>query len=206
MAEPLFSDDTRDHDTAEGLEPAKPGSRLIAILLIGAVAIGLAYVMRPVPAGLGVPLSDLQLEPLTGDGQPLTLDDLSGKITLVNFWGTWCRPCMIEFPHIAELNERLRDAPDFMFVSVSCPRGSSDAFEETKERTLAYLTEENHKLRTYYDRGAITRFALMEDAELSSFGFPTTMVIDRKGIIRGFWQGYRPGLEREIEAHIRDLL
>ena len=51
--------------------------------------------------GIGVPLAELRLQPLSGDGPPVSLADLRGSVVLLNFWGTWCPPCLRELPHIA---------------------------------------------------------------------------------------------------------
>ena len=69
---------------------------------------------------IGRHLLHFRLEPLTGESQPASLDDLSGRVVLVNFWGTWCPPCRAEFPHIVELNAEFAGRDDFRLYAVSC--------------------------------------------------------------------------------------
>src|SRR5947209_11083683 len=53
-------------------------------------------------SAVGVRLSTFQLEPLIGEATSVSQSDLAGKATLVNFWGPWCGPCVIEFPYLVE--------------------------------------------------------------------------------------------------------
>src|SRR5437016_6034197 len=70
--------------------------------------------------GVGQPLPVLELAPLTGASEGLSLEKLRGKVALVNFWGTWCPPCNAEFPHMVELWDEFRGNGQFAMVSVSC--------------------------------------------------------------------------------------
>jgi thiol-disulfide isomerase/thioredoxin len=47
----------------------------------------------------------------TRDGQQVTLESLKGRTVLLNFWATWCTPCLQELPHIAALARKLKDRP-----------------------------------------------------------------------------------------------
>src|SRR5688572_23833371 len=62
---------------------------------------------------VGRPLDVLNFDPLTEGARPLTAADLEGKVVLINFWGTWCKPCRVEFPHIEALAKQHRQRDDF---------------------------------------------------------------------------------------------
>ena len=54
----------------------------------------------------------------TLDGQQLALSDLAGKTVVVNFWNTWCAPCIQEAPALREFYELHKDEPDFAMVGI----------------------------------------------------------------------------------------
>ena len=62
------------------------------------------------------PLPALSMQAL--DGRTITTDDLYGKVTLVNFWATWCGPCRAEIPDLIELQARYPDHLQIIGVSV----------------------------------------------------------------------------------------
>lgn len=65
-------------------------------------------------------------------GKPVRLDDYRGKVTLVNFWASWCDPCRAEFPHMADLYREV-DRTDFDIAAIS------DDVSDSKMR--AFLNE-----------------------------------------------------------------
>ncbi|MDX2223409.1 MAG: TlpA disulfide reductase family protein [Rhodospirillaceae bacterium] len=102
------------------------------------------------------------------DGTGRTLADFAGQVLVVNFWATWCAPCIKEMPTLKALHERL-GGPDFQVLAISQDReGMTVAapFMETNGWTALPLFAEPD-----------ARFA--RDAKLR--GLPTTIVVDRQG-------------------------
>jgi thiol-disulfide isomerase/thioredoxin len=153
---------------------------------------------------VGTPLTQISLQPLTGGGPPITASDLAGKVTLINFWATWCGPCRMEFPHLIELEEDFRSRSDFQFLSVST--GDQDGPEALKQATEQFLRQERATFRTLSDRDYQAQRALAFAAGLGRIDYPTTVLIDRSGVIRGLWIGYAPGDERRVRAAIEAAL
>lgn len=193
---------------------ARGGSVMPWLLL--AMAAGLIFtllLLRPISdriasagADRSVPLATLQLQPLTTTGEELSLDSLRGQVVLVNFWGTWCHPCRIEFPRIVEFYERYRDRNDVRVVSVSC-RISGDEGQhrdELRDETASFLQRMQTDLPVYVDLDFRTRGALKRAVGFD--GYPTTMILDNRGQIRGVWTGSNPGSENEMAALVDRLL
>ena len=158
-------------------------------------------------AAVGTKLSELKLQPLTGAGEPVNLSDLDGKVTLINFWGTWCPPCIAEFPHIVQIAEEFEEHKEFQFLSVSCGYDPSATVDELEESILAFMNSRDVAIPTYADPEVITRKALMRDAASKSFGYPTTVLLVRSGVIQAMWDnGYAPGLEKKIYIAVSALL
>jgi cytochrome c biogenesis protein CcmG, thiol:disulfide interchange protein DsbE len=202
-------------------EPKQAGTareRIKAILISAAIVIAAAAVfglilrisqrVMPKPdvhVGVGEPLSYIELRPLTGDAAPVSLADLKNRVTLLNFWGTWCPPCRDELPHMAQLCQRFAGQEAFRLLAVSCPAGEqANDLQSLQENTAALLKQLDVKLPSYRDPDGGTEIAvrkLIDDQH-----FPTTVLLDRRGIIRAVWVGYRPGVETEMERYISMVL
>lgn len=153
---------------------------------------------------VGRALPRLELVRLTGGEGRITLADLAGKVALINFWGVWCPPCREELPHIAELYQHYAQRDDVAILAVSCPRGLNEEMETLRKETERHLQANRLDLPTHADPGQVTRLAF---DELERFaGYPTTILLDREGIVRAVWVGYRPGVERDMRRQIDSLL
>jgi thiol-disulfide isomerase/thioredoxin len=156
--------------------------------------------------GVGQPLPLLELQPLTGTTQGISLDDIRGKVTLINYWGPWCGYCIQEFPDLMQLWDEYRGKPDFEFLSVSSGGSMKEDVTELREQTKKFLISRGATFPTYVDADGASRQMLMSLVEMDGFGYPTTVLLDRSGIIRAVWIGYMPGSEREMEQVISKLL
>jgi len=167
---------------------------------------------RPAPKqaehdAVGKKLPDLSLRAMDGPARSVTLADLSGKVVLVNLWGPWCPPCRVELPHIAALEKKYRDQPGFQLLAITSAQGFPEDLDELRQQTQAFLRSQGLDLPTYLDPGATTRRAFAELGALK--GFPTTVVIDRQGVIRNVWVGFDPrSLDQieQIDAWLSQLL
>jgi thiol-disulfide isomerase/thioredoxin len=112
---------------------------------------------RPAPA--------LALSDARGKAQSLG----QGRVTLVNFWATWCPPCVQEIPSMNRLAASY-DAKDFGIVSVN--------FKEDPEHVLAFLKRVNVDFPVLLDRDGAA------SARWKVFAFPSTFLLDRRGNIR----------------------
>ena len=114
---------------------------------------------------------------------------------------------MSEFPHLVEMNDRLKSDTRFRFVPVAVgPGGAEVPTELLQSVTQDYLAKLETNLDVYADPRDGTTMSLMNAAQLPGFSYPTTVLLDRDGTIRGLWQGYREGLEDEMEVAIKALL
>jgi len=185
------------------------------LLLMGALAVVLVVrfggvTPPPEPRGerdpaVGRKLTYFRLEPLTDDSRQVTEADLEGKVTLVNFWGPWCGPCAMEFPHLVELEEHFRSRKGFQFFSVP---SNQDPRDETglRESVEQFLKQHQASFATYRDPQAETIIALTKAVELDNFAFPATLLLGPGSVVRGLWIGYVPGDETLMRQAVEKSL
>jgi thiol-disulfide isomerase/thioredoxin len=146
-----------------------------------------AAVAGPDEGPFGGPLSPFQFAPqpfpapglgfTTGAGTPVTLSDFAGRVVLLNFWATWCAPCLGELPALDRLQTRLRDEP-FVVIALNEDR---QAGLETIESVYRDIRIE--ALPLYLDpEGKVAK-------ALQVTGLPTTVLIDGAGRVVGGLSG-----------------
>lgn len=136
---------------------------------------------------------DFEVEML--DGQTIKLSDLRGKVVFLNFWATWCRPCLEEFDKIpSEILKPFKDR-NFNFLPVSS--GESEA---KVRRKMEKLKNKGILFNTGFDKEK----KVAEIYALKSI--PQSYVIDQNGVIRHITSGYSEEGLRKVAERIGQLL
>jgi thiol-disulfide isomerase/thioredoxin len=158
--------------------------------------------------GVGATLSVLNVEPFIEADQAVTVADLKGKVTLINFWGPWCPPCRIEMPHLAEIERKYRTQDQFKLLSVACGTWVYPSLDAMKAETTKYRDQAKLEFPIYFDPDFKTRTGLESDIgkEPQTMGYPTTVLIDQQGRVAGVWEGYASNVPAQIESSIERLI
>ena len=154
-------------------------------------AVGTMAKFRTVPEAPDQPQNTL----LTDTGEELTLADKRGKIVLVNFWATWCAPCVVEMPYLDALQGRY-GSDDFEVVTISMDRRIEEPLAFFEERAL-------ENLNFYFDPGMSIAFNEMGSANR---GLPLTILYDRNGFEIGRLAGEAAWDSPEAHALIEAAL
>ena len=139
-------------------------------------------------AGVGQRVKNFKLA--TPEGKTVSPSYYRGRVVLLNFWGTWCKPCLQELPEFSRLYRRYRKY-GLTLVAV--------ATDEDAEKVQAFLDEKK----------IAAKVGLGGEATAGAYGdrnFPFTFVIDSGGVIRAAYDGYKEGCLGALEADIRDAL
>lgn len=124
------------------------------------------------------------------DGQPVSLDGLAGNVVLIDFWGSWCRPCQDATPGLIALQKKYAERP-VVFLGIA---------RDTDPDWSRYLDKHKMPWPQFLD----TRAAILRSFNVT--GFPTYVVIDGEGVVRARSTGHGPGTEGWIERTINDIL
>ena len=171
--------------------------RLIAAAGLLAVAAGCGEL--PAHRAVGKTLGALPIAPLAD----LTAAPpaLTGRVTLLNFWGTWCPPCRRELPGLARLAAGLAGEPRFQLVAVSCAGGGGSGDQaDLAAETAEFLLEQKLTLPAYVFSDPVGADLLATTLGLEAL--PATYLIGPDATVRHVWIGYRPRDEAEIAAAI----
>ena len=146
---------------------------------------------EPVLSALARPLTAPPLRLTDIDGSPFNLEDHSGQVVLVNFWASWCRPCVTEIPSLHRLDAVLAD-DEFRIVTVNVG--------ESRERISTFLQQVPVELPVLMDYDASTSKNWM------IYVFPSSYLVDYQGDIRYAYLGALEWDSTENLKIIRSLL
>jgi peroxiredoxin len=137
----------------------------------------------------GKPAPDFTLQTLTGD--KVRLADLKGKVVVLDFWATWCGPCVQALPHMIEVT-KARAEKGVVFIAVNQQEGADEikAFLKSKNlETTVALDAEGQAAKLYQVRG-----------------IPQSVIIDKAGNIAEIHVGFSPVMKELLARELDELL
>ncbi|NNJ89373.1 MAG: TlpA family protein disulfide reductase [Eudoraea sp.] len=99
------------------------------------------------------------------DGELLNLEDHKGKVIVINFWATWCPPCIEELPSLQGLYNDYSDKVTFLFVA-----------RDKENRVATFLSKKDYNIPVYFERGLTPKLFYYPS-------IPSTYIIGKKGVI-----------------------
>jgi cytochrome c biogenesis protein CcmG, thiol:disulfide interchange protein DsbE len=137
------------------------------------------------PAQAGKPAPDFTVN----DGSTaVRLANYRGKVVLLNFWATWCQPCVAELPSLIQLHH---DMPNLVVLGIS--------IDEDPDAYSRFLTRHHIDFTTVRDPAQSSPKLFHTDM------WPETYVIDRNGYIRSKYIGAQDWSDPEIRTFLRSL-
>lgn len=149
------------------------------VSLLGAVA----------TSGTNDQAPDFVLKAMSGEN--VRLSELRGQVVMINFWASWCGPCRQEMPHLEALHQRYEPL-GFTLLGVNVEKERDKADQMLRDMTVSFpiLLDSHNEVSKLYGVVAM----------------PSTVLIDRDGIVRHVHNGYKPGYEQQYQSQIRSLI
>ncbi|MBO5275089.1 MAG: TlpA family protein disulfide reductase [Clostridia bacterium] len=126
------------------------------------------------------------------DGNAVKLSDYIGKPTIVNFWATWCNPCLREMPYFDKFYGEYSDRVNFLMVNLT------DGQRDTVETVKAYIEEHDYSFPVFCDTN------LSASSIYSVYSVPMTFFINSDGSLAGYQLGSMS--EETLYSYINQLI
>ena len=161
---------------------------------------------------LGKPAPDFTLTLLDGPNKTRTMTkaDLAGKVVLIDFWATWCGPCLMELPEIQKLVEHYKSTTKTLLIVALSQDSEPQEISEVRKLVEKTLADKKIDLT----RGPVGRIGLDPSNSVGKAfdveGYPTLVILDAKGIVQSAHVGYNPDaaepLHKTLATEIDALL
>jgi peroxiredoxin len=162
------------------------GPWVIALVVAGAALFALLSSEGDQAVGRGTPAPPFALSRLS-DGSQVRLADLEGRVVLINFWATWCKPCEEEMPAMERLYRALRgEGFELLAVSVDEGRDEVASFRRRLGLTFPILLDPEQRVSRAYQ----------------TFRFPESLLVGPDGVVV---ERYVGGKEWDADAYVQRI-
>jgi peroxiredoxin len=150
----------------------KTGWGLFVLSVICLLTSSLVWGMGSRVPTVGTAAEDFRLVDL--DGQSQSLSQYRGKVVLVNFWATWCKPCTTEMPAMQSIYDKLHEK-GFVVLAINELEDEAKVREHIKQHghTFPVLMDRDNKVANQF----------------GVFGLPVSVFVDEKGVVREYIKG-----------------
>ncbi|MFV0181609.1 TlpA family protein disulfide reductase [Empedobacter falsenii] len=129
-------------------------------------------------------------EMVDADGKTVNMEDLKGKVVFMNFWATWCPPCIAEMPSIQTLYDKVKEDKDIVILTVEV--------EGKRDKVAKFMERKKLSLPVVYPNSSIP-------TEFFNGSLPTTIILDKKGNIAHTTMGMADYSGQDIVDFLNEL-
>ncbi len=168
---------------------APVAKRALAVTL-AAIGLGAVAPHGALAVGPGDRAPDFELPLLDGEGR-LGLAQFRGKVVWLDFWASWCPPCLASLPELEQMRKQM-SADHFQIVAINIDADPRKARRFLEKHPVGYpsASDPDGRLPAKFDLEAM----------------PTSYLIDRDGTVKLVHEGYRKGDIEKIRREVRELI
>lgn len=134
--------------------------------------------------------NDLKASFTNINGETVALSDLKGKVVVMNFWATWCPPCIAEMPSLQKLHEELKSENDIVFMAIEV--------DQDIDKAAKFMAKNKYTLPLYTVGSELPE-------ELMSNSIPMTVILAKNGDIIGKQVGMMDFKSEKLKQGLIDL-
>lgn len=161
-----------------------------ALMIRGLMIIGLFQPDVPKTIDAGSYLNSAAISFKSADGKIVNLADQKGKVVFINFWATWCPPCIAEMPSVNQLHEKLKGNKNIVFIMVDADNDFG--------RSASFMSKHDFSLPIYQANSTMPN-------ALFSGTLPTTVIVDKTGKIIFRHEGVADYGNAKLLAYLQKL-
>lgn len=165
----------------ERLRARRSGAALAALLLAVAGTVSAATALK------GQEAPDFVLKSVSGKN--FRLSEYRGDVVMLSFWATWCGDCRAQLEHLGAMRDRYQDA-GFELLAVSLDQSARQASSGSTGASYPVLHDAGGEVGRLYD---VTKM-------------PVVVLIDRGGVVREVFEGFRRGNDEQYLGEVQALL
>jgi thiol-disulfide isomerase/thioredoxin len=124
------------------------------------------------------------------NGETVSVSDLKGKVVIMNFWATWCPPCIAEMPSLQKLHEDLQSEKDIVFMAIEV--------DQNIEKAAKFMAKNKYSLPLYTVDSDLPE-------ELHTNSIPMTVILAKNGDIVGKQVGMMDFKSEKLKQGLIDL-
>lgn len=137
------------------------------------------------------PSIDFELKSL--DGAVVKLSELKGKVVVLDFWATWCGPCISSFPTLQKVYDKYKDNPNIKILAINTWERVKP--EEREQHVKNFIEKNKYTFPVVFDTDIVSKYGVE--------GIPTKFIIDQNGRIRFKDVGFGGAQEMEDKMNLQ---